>query len=170
MRERAGHACKPPALAYPNLVVEPVDLAVARTNATRPQGLYGLAGSLLKNSLVERARKLEQNVYVTLQIDRRRQARPAQRLENGENRSWLGFPCTIRCAHRGKFRLQRATLNPPPLGLRRGRRSTPKGFAGSFDSVCEQASNAQRSNMLPFVITLYRAEIMVVGHWANDAC
>lgn len=80
-----------------------------------------------------RARKLEQNAYVTLQIDRHRQARPARRHKSGENRSCLRLPCTIRCAHRGKFSLQRPTLN------------------------------VQRLNMLRFVITAYRAEIMVNG-------
>src|SRR4030095_3218286 len=42
MRKGAGDAREPSALADPDLVVEPVDLAIARTNFTRTQCFNGL--------------------------------------------------------------------------------------------------------------------------------
>jgi hypothetical protein len=48
MRERAGNAREPTALAYAYLVVVAVDLAIARTNATGPQRLDRLLALLLR--------------------------------------------------------------------------------------------------------------------------
>jgi len=53
MRKRARHPRLPPALAHADLVVEPVNLAIARTNATRPQRFHSLVGPLLEKSLLE---------------------------------------------------------------------------------------------------------------------
>jgi hypothetical protein len=54
MRKRAGHAGEPSALAHADLVVEPVDLAVAWTNPARPQRFHRLLRALLENSFLER--------------------------------------------------------------------------------------------------------------------
>jgi hypothetical protein len=53
MRKRARDPRMPAALAHPDLVVEPVDLAVARTNAAGLQRFDRLFGALLKSSLLE---------------------------------------------------------------------------------------------------------------------
>src|SRR4029434_1935338 len=55
MRERARHSRLPPALAHADLVVEPVNLAIPRANAARPQRFHGLPGPFLKKSLLERS-------------------------------------------------------------------------------------------------------------------
>ena len=55
MRERAGHAREPAALAHADLVIEPIDLAIARTNLARPERFDRLLGALLKNPLFERS-------------------------------------------------------------------------------------------------------------------
>jgi hypothetical protein len=54
MRECAGNARKSSAFAHADLVVEPVDLTVARTNFARSQRFDRLLGALLKNALVKR--------------------------------------------------------------------------------------------------------------------
>ena len=53
VRERARYTREPTALAYPDLIVEAIDLAIARANATRSQRFYGFSGAGLKNSLFE---------------------------------------------------------------------------------------------------------------------
>jgi hypothetical protein len=55
MRKGAGDASEPSALADPDLVVEPVDLAIARTNFARSQRLNCFGRALLKNALLERS-------------------------------------------------------------------------------------------------------------------
>jgi hypothetical protein len=51
--EGARHPRKPTALTYADLVVEAVDLAITRANATRPQRFYRSSSAFLKNSLFE---------------------------------------------------------------------------------------------------------------------
>ena len=54
MRERARDARQSAALAHADLVVEPIDLAVARTNFARAQRLDRLLGALVENAFLER--------------------------------------------------------------------------------------------------------------------
>jgi hypothetical protein len=53
MRERARHSRMAAAFADTNLVIEPINLAVPRTNATGPQQFHRLHRALLKKSLLE---------------------------------------------------------------------------------------------------------------------
>ena len=54
MWERACHSGLPSALAHADLVVEPIDLAVSRADATRPQRFQGLLGALAKQPFLKR--------------------------------------------------------------------------------------------------------------------
>src|SRR5262245_56433960 len=63
MRECACHAGKPSALADPELVVEPVDLAVTRTNFAGSQRVNRLGGALLKRAIVERSHVRRHEIF-----------------------------------------------------------------------------------------------------------
>src|SRR5206468_7515164 len=54
MRKRAGHARKTATLADADLIVEPVNLAIAWANAARTQRFDCLLGALLQNAFLER--------------------------------------------------------------------------------------------------------------------
>jgi hypothetical protein len=84
MWKGAGNACQSSAFANSDLVIEAVDLAVTRANATGPQCFDGFDGTLLKNTGLECAdvRRNEmlarqQKSAVASQLDWHRQIAPA---------------------------------------------------------------------------------------------
>jgi hypothetical protein len=106
MRKCTGDACEPSAFAHTNLVVEPVDFAIARANLARSQRFDCLFGALLKNSLLECAHVCRNKIFT--RQDKSSAAAQLKRRGTTE--------IDARVHRLPKLNVEGPTLNPPSQG------------------------------------------------------